>query len=44
MANIERLFGVLEETQSLQPAPHDKTLSVTEGRFALPMWVCLRTG
>ncbi len=36
MANIERLFGVLEETPSLAPAPTDKTLSVTEGqiRFA----------
>ena len=36
MANIERLFGVLEETPSLAPAPTDKTLAVTEGqiRFA----------
>jgi len=36
MANIERLFGVLEQTPSLAPAPTDKTLSVTEGciRFA----------
>ena len=33
MANIERLFGVLEETPSLAPAPTDKTLSVTEGRI-----------
>jgi len=33
LANIERLFGVLEETQSLQPAPLDKTLTVTEGRI-----------
>ena len=32
MANIERLFGVLEETPSLAPAPTDKTLTVTEGR------------
>ena len=36
LANIERLFGVLAETPSLQPAPLDKTLVVTEGqiRFA----------
>ena len=36
MANIERLFGVLEETPSLQGAPTDKALSVTAGeiRFA----------
>jgi ATP-binding cassette subfamily B protein len=36
MANIERLFGVLEETPSLQVAPTDKALSVTAGqiRFA----------
>ena len=33
MANIERLFGVLEETPSLSPAPTDKTLTVTEGRI-----------
>ena len=33
MANIERLFGVLEETPSLAPAPTDKTLTVTEGRI-----------
>ena len=33
MANIERLFGVLEETPSLSPAPTDKTLIVTEGRI-----------
>jgi len=33
LANIERLFGVLAETQSLQPAPLDKTLTVTEGRI-----------
>ena len=33
MANIERLFGVLEETPSLAPAPTDKTLAVTEGRI-----------
>ena len=33
MANIERLFGVLEETPSLSPAPTDKTLMVTEGRI-----------
>ena len=33
MANIERLFAVLEETPSLQPAPSDKTLMVTEGRI-----------
>jgi len=32
LANIERLFGVLEEAPSLQPAPVDKTLTVTEGR------------
>ena len=32
LANIERLFGVLEEAPSLQPAPVDKTLMVTEGR------------
>ena len=33
MANIERLFGVLQETASLAPAPTDKTLTVTEGRI-----------
>ena len=33
MANIERLFGVLEQAPSLAPAPTDKTLSVTEGRI-----------
>ena len=33
MANIERLFGVLEETPSLAPAPTDKALAVTEGRI-----------
>jgi ATP-binding cassette subfamily B protein len=33
MANIERLFGVLEETPSLSPEPTDKTLTVTEGRI-----------
>ena len=33
MANIERLFGVLEQAPSLVPAPTDKTLSVTEGRI-----------
>jgi len=33
LANIERLFGVLEETPSLAPAPTDKILSVTEGRI-----------
>ena len=33
MANIERLFGVLEETPSLSTAPTDKTLTVTEGRI-----------
>ena len=33
MANIERLFGVLEETPSLSPVPTDKTLTVTEGRI-----------
>lgn len=33
LANIERLFGVLEETPSLAPAPTDKTLAVTEGRI-----------
>jgi len=33
LANIERLFGVLEETPSLQPAPTDKTLSITAGRI-----------
>ena len=33
MANIERLFGVLEETPSLAPALTDKTLTVTEGRI-----------
>ena len=32
LANIERLFDVLEEAPSLQPAPVDKTLTVTEGR------------
>ena len=31
MANIERLFGVLEQAPSLVPAPTDKTLSVTQG-------------
>jgi ABC-type transport system involved in Fe-S cluster assembly fused permease/ATPase subunit len=33
MANIEKLFGVLEEAPSLQPAPTEKTLSITEGRI-----------
>jgi ATP-binding cassette subfamily B protein len=33
LANIEKLFGVLEETPSLQPAPTDRTLSITEGRI-----------
>lgn len=33
LANIERLFGVLEETPSLAPAPTDKILAVTEGRI-----------
>ncbi len=33
LANIERLFGVLEETPSLAPAPTDKILTVTEGRI-----------
>ena len=33
MANIERLFGVLEEAPSLAPAPADKTLTVTKGRI-----------
>ena len=33
MANIENLFGVLEETPSLAPAPTAKTLAVTEGRI-----------
>ena len=33
MANIEKLFGVLEETPTLQPAPTDKALSVTAGRI-----------
>ena len=33
MANIEKLFGVLEEAPSLQPAPTDKTLTVTEGQI-----------
>ncbi|GIS02347.1 MAG: hypothetical protein CM15mP103_08980 [Gammaproteobacteria bacterium] len=38
MANIERLFGVLEQAPSLAPAPTDKTLSVTEGESGLPTW------
>jgi ABC-type transport system involved in Fe-S cluster assembly fused permease/ATPase subunit len=33
MANIERLFGVLEQTPLLALAPTDKNLSVTEGRI-----------
>jgi len=33
LANIERLFGVLEEPPSLQPAPLDKVLSVSAGRI-----------
>ena len=33
MANIERLFGVLEEAPSLAPAPTDKALAVTKGRI-----------
>jgi ATP-binding cassette subfamily B protein len=33
MANIERLFGVLEEAPSLAPAPTDKALTVTKGRI-----------
>ena len=33
LANIERLFGVLKETPSLQPAPTDKVLSITAGRI-----------
>ena len=33
LANIERLFGVLEESPSLQPAPLDKVLSVSAGRI-----------
>jgi len=33
LANIERLFGVLEQTPALAPAPTDKTLTVTEGRI-----------
>ena len=33
LANIERLFGVLEEPPSLQLAPLDKVLSVSAGRI-----------